>query len=207
MHGPMPPTQPVTVSALPRQPGNDSRDPGNMEDHGQAMHVATQSDSLGGPSGFPLPGPDLSPTQASLGSAPVPNSKYGSPSCRSRSRSGRRVPGYGLQTASLDGRSYTCTTTPCKGSAPEHGRWLPRRSARVAAQGRRRVSNPEIQVQNVLTRKLNVLPADKSPDAEAMESYNRIFRSPLSSSHRKAIRALFTSNCPSSEVAALEVEP
>jgi hypothetical protein len=71
---------------------------------------------------------------------------------------------------------------------------LPRRSAHVAAQGRRHVKKPEVQ--NVLMRKSHVTSADMSPDTEAVAAYNEVFQSPLHSTQRRAIRALFSA-CPS----------
>jgi hypothetical protein len=41
---------------------------------------------------------------------------------------------------------------------------LPRRSARVAAQGKTRVSNPEVQAQNIMMRKWKIT-SKRSPDA------------------------------------------
>jgi hypothetical protein len=60
----------------------------------------------------------------------------------------------------------------------------------VAAQGKHRVSKPETQAQNVLLRKW-IISAKKSPDAEAMLAYEEIYRSPLRSMQRSAMRALF----------------
>jgi hypothetical protein len=65
---------------------------------------------------------------------------------------------------------------------------LPRRSARVAAQGNRRVSNPEVQAQNVLLKKWK---ESHSPDANALQAYNEMYNSLVGLSKRKAIRALF----------------
>jgi hypothetical protein len=91
--------------------------------------------------------------------------------------------------------------------APTTADGLPRRSARVAAQGRRRVSNTEVQAQNVLMHKWKVTSNKKSPDAQALIEYDNIFRSPLGSSHRKAIRALLFTNCPPSMVKAMDIDP
>jgi hypothetical protein len=84
---------------------------------------------------------------------------------------------------------------------------LPRRSARVAAQGRSSVSNPEIQARNVLMRKLKVVPPNSTSDAAAIQAYNGLFRSPLSSIQRKAIRALFTAATQQRQVAPVGAEP
>jgi hypothetical protein len=61
----------------------------------------------------------------------------------------------------------------------------------VAAQGRHRVSNPEVQAQNMLMRKWHITSARNPPDADAIQE---VFGSPLGSTQRKAIRALFTAN-------------
>jgi hypothetical protein len=47
----------------------------------------------------------------------------------------------------------------------------------------------------------------RSPDAEALASYNVIYCAPLGSSHHKAIRALFTAACPAPLVDALDFVP
>jgi hypothetical protein len=91
--------------------------------------------------------------------------------------------------------------------APATADGLPRWSARVAAQDRRRVSNPEVQAQNVLMRKWKITSDKKSPDAQALIEYDSIFRSPLGSFHRKAIRALLFTNCPPSMVEVTNVDP
>jgi hypothetical protein len=83
---------------------------------------------------------------------------------------------------------------------------LPWRSAQVAAQGRFRVFNPEVQAQNPMMRKWDITSPCHSPDAEALESYNAIYRAPLGSSHRKAIRALFTA-CPIPLVNVMDFGP
>jgi hypothetical protein len=72
---------------------------------------------------------------------------------------------------------------------------LPRSSVHVAKQGRHHVSNPEVQAQNVLMRKLGTS-KNKSPDADALKAYNEIYQSPLGSVQCKAIRVLFTAKCP-----------
>jgi hypothetical protein len=56
---------------------------------------------------------------------------------------------------------------------------LPRHSGSVAAQCKDRVSNLEVQAQNVLMHKWLVSNANRSPDAEALRFYNDIYRSPL----------------------------
>jgi hypothetical protein len=54
---------------------------------------------------------------------------------------------------------------------------LPRRSTRVVAQGRHRVSNPEVQAQNVLMHKLGITFEKRPLDADAIKAYNDIFNS------------------------------
>jgi hypothetical protein len=83
-----------------------------------------------------------------------------------------------------------------KQKLPDTTDGLPRRSARVAAQGRRRVNKPEIQAQNVLMKKWQVTSMNSSPDADAVAAYNEVFQSPIRSTQHRAIRVLFTS-CPS----------
>jgi hypothetical protein len=56
---------------------------------------------------------------------------------------------------------------------------LPRHSGSVAAQCKDRVSNLEVQAQNVLMHKWLVSNANRSLDAEALRFYNDIYRSPL----------------------------
>jgi hypothetical protein len=73
---------------------------------------------------------------------------------------------------------------------------LPRQSARVVAQGRHRVSNPEVQAQNVLMRKWNFTSEQRPPDADAIKAYNDIFNSPLGSAQCETVRALFTTIGP-----------
>jgi hypothetical protein len=65
----------------------------------------------------------------------------------------------------------------------------------VVAQGGYHVSNLEVQAQNTMMQKWDITSSRHSPDAEALESYNTIYRAPLESSHCKAIEALFTA-CP-----------
>jgi hypothetical protein len=84
---------------------------------------------------------------------------------------------------------------------------LPQHSARVAAQGRSRVSNPEIQARNILMRKLKVAPPNSTPDAATIQAYNDLFRSHLSSIQRKAIRALFTAATQQRQVAPVGAKP
>jgi hypothetical protein len=84
---------------------------------------------------------------------------------------------------------------------------MPRRSVQVAAQGKNRVANPEQQARNVLLRKLNIISEKQSPDTEAIKTYDSIFRSPLGSVQRQAVRALFTAHCPAPSVVASDMEP
>jgi hypothetical protein len=56
-------------------------------------------------------------------------------------------------------------------------------------------------------RKWKITSDKKSPDTQALAEYDSIFRSPLGSSHRKAIRALLFTNCPPSMVEATDVVP
>jgi hypothetical protein len=84
---------------------------------------------------------------------------------------------------------------------------LPRHSSRVVAQGEHRVSNLEVQEQNVLMRKWQITLVQRSPDVDALLEYNSIFPSPLGSSSRKAIQTLFTFACPQASVMAIEVDP
>jgi hypothetical protein len=104
----------------------------------------------------------------------------------------------------------TVVQTPAprrRGKIPAIEDWLPRRSRRVAAQSKHRVSNPEVQAQNVLMRKLGITSANRSPDADALKAYDEIYRSPLGSVQCRAIRALFTVNCPQPSVEAADFEP
>jgi hypothetical protein len=84
---------------------------------------------------------------------------------------------------------------------------LPHRSARVAAQCKHRVSNPEVQEQNVLMRKWHVTSVQRSPDAEALRFYNEVYQSQLGASQCWAIRALFMTACPPPQVEVLDLEP
>jgi hypothetical protein len=56
----------------------------------------------------------------------------------------------------------------CKLQATEDG--LPRRSARVVAQGWQRVSNPEVQAQNIQMCKLEITLERRSPDMDAIKA-------------------------------------
>jgi hypothetical protein len=51
-----------------------------------------------------------------------------------------------------------------------------------------------------------VTSASRSPDADTLEEYNRIFQSPLGSAQRKAIHALFTAGGPQATTDLLNVE-
>jgi hypothetical protein len=83
---------------------------------------------------------------------------------------------------------------------------LPRQSTRVAAQGHHRVSNPEVQAQNVLMRKLGITSEERPPDADTIKAYNDIFNSLLGSAQCKAIRALLTAHCPQPSVEVVDME-
>jgi hypothetical protein len=80
-------------------------------------------------------------------------------------------------------------------------------SARVATQGNRRVSNSEIQAQNVLMRKWQITLEARLLDANNLHDYHTTYSSPLGSSHRRAIHALFTAKSPLPSVVATDVEP
>jgi hypothetical protein len=56
-------------------------------------------------------------------------------------------------------------------------------------------------------RKLGITSEKRPPDADAIKAYNDIFNSPLRSMERKAIRALFTANCPQPTVETEDIEP
>jgi hypothetical protein len=83
---------------------------------------------------------------------------------------------------------------------------LPHWSARVAAQGRHRVSNPEVQAQNIPMRKWNITSEKRPPDADAIKAYNDFFSSQLGSAQREAVRALFTAIGPQPSVEALDID-
>jgi hypothetical protein len=55
--------------------------------------------------------------------------------------------------------------------------------------------------------KLVITSEKRPPDADAIKAYNGIFNSPLGSVERKAIRALFTVNCPQPTVETEDIEP
>jgi hypothetical protein len=84
---------------------------------------------------------------------------------------------------------------------------LPRCNARVAAQGKRRVSNPEVQAQNVHMKKWKITSEAHSPDADTLQAYNDMYNSPVGPSKRKAIRALFMASCPEPVVGPLDMAP
>jgi hypothetical protein len=77
----------------------------------------------------------------------------------------------------------------------------------VAAQGHCRVSNPEIQARNVLMRKLKIAPPNNTGDAVAIQAYNNLFRSPLSSVQRKVIQTLFLTPSQQLVVIPTGIEP
>jgi hypothetical protein len=56
-------------------------------------------------------------------------------------------------------------------------------------------------------RKLGITSEKRPPDADAIKAYNDIFNSPLVSTERKAIRALFTANYPQPTVETEDIEP
>jgi hypothetical protein len=89
--------------------------------------------------------------------------------------------------------------------APKDG--LPRRNSRVAAQGKRRVSNPVVQGQNVHMKKWKITSEAHSPDADTLQAYNDMYNSPVGPSKRKAIRALFMASCPEPVVGPLDMAP
>jgi hypothetical protein len=74
-------------------------------------------------------------------------------------------------------------------------------------QGRHRVSNPEVQAQNVLMRKWNITSEKRPPDADAIKAYNDIYSSPLGSAQHEAAWALFTAISPQPSVKALDIDP
>jgi hypothetical protein len=77
----------------------------------------------------------------------------------------------------------------------------------VAAQGRGHVSNLEMQAQNVLMKKWQITLEARSPDADALQDYNTIYRSPSGSSHWRAIRALYTTKDLLPSVESVDVGP
>jgi hypothetical protein len=95
---------------------------------------------------------------------------------------------------------------PAKLRIPATKDGLHRRSARVAVQGKRRVSNPETQAQNMLMKKWKITSEVHSPDAEALQAYHELYSSLVGSSKGKAIRALFRA-CPDAVVDPLGVVP
>jgi hypothetical protein len=56
-------------------------------------------------------------------------------------------------------------------------------------------------------RKLGITFEKRPPDADVIKAYNDIFNSPLGSVERKAIKALFTANCPQPTVKIEDIEP
>lgn len=84
---------------------------------------------------------------------------------------------------------------------------LPRRSVRLAGKYKHRVSKPEIQAQNVLMNKWGLTSENHPPDADALKAYKELYEQPLSSAHRKAIRALFTAEVPQCMGVAQEIQP
>jgi hypothetical protein len=56
-------------------------------------------------------------------------------------------------------------------------------------------------------RKLGITSVNRSPHADALKAYDEIYRSPLGSVQRRAIRALLTANCPELSVKASDIEP
>lgn len=84
---------------------------------------------------------------------------------------------------------------------------VPHRSVRLAGKFKHWVSKPEIQAQNVLMRKWGITSETHPPDADALKDYNELYNQPLSSAHRKAIRALFTSEAAQPSGVAQEIEP
>jgi hypothetical protein len=56
-------------------------------------------------------------------------------------------------------------------------------------------------------RKLGITFEKRPPDADVIKAYNDIFNSSLGSVERKAIRALFTANCPQPTVKIDDIEP
>jgi hypothetical protein len=83
---------------------------------------------------------------------------------------------------------------------------LPRCRARVIAQGKKRVSNPETQAQNVLMKNWKITSGAHSPDADALQAYNDLYNSSVGSSKRKAMRAMFRA-CLDPVVDPMEIEP
>jgi hypothetical protein len=73
---------------------------------------------------------------------------------------------------------------------------MPRQSKRVATQGITRVSIPEVQAQNELMCNCGITSHMRSPDVNALATYNSLFRSLVGSVQHKAIHALFTSDYP-----------
>jgi hypothetical protein len=84
---------------------------------------------------------------------------------------------------------------------------LPCHGARVAAQGRSRVSNPEARAQNVLIKKWQITSAASPLDASALQDYNAIYRSPLGSTQHRAIHSLFAAKDLLPSVEPMDVEP
>jgi hypothetical protein len=104
--------------------------------------------------------------------------------------------------------TVVCNPAPRRRSKlPATDDGMPRRSVRVVAQGKNRVTNPEQQARNVLLHKLNIISEKQLPDTEAIKTYDSIFRSLLGSVQRRAVRALFTAHCPAPSVMASDMEP
>lgn len=72
----------------------------------------------------------------------------------------------------------TVVRTPAphrRSKVPATADGLPRRSLHVAAQGKLRVSNAEVQAQNVLMGKWEATSEKRAPDVDAIGEYNSIF--------------------------------
>jgi hypothetical protein len=59
---------------------------------------------------------------------------------------------------------------------------LPRCSTRVTVQAKIRVSNPEVQAQNMLMRKWHITSESRWANTDTILAYNELYNSPLRSS-------------------------
>ena len=65
-----------------------------------------------------------------------------------------------------------------------------RRSERLAKKSRHRATNPTVQAQNVMMRKLGLTSDTHPPDASSFQQFELVFSSSLTISHCEALDAL-----------------
>ena len=87
-------------------------------------------------------------------------------------------------------RAVLVASPPRRSSRQQPQDFVIRRSERLAKKSRHQDTNPAMQAQNVMMRKLGITSDIHPPDASAFQQFEEAFTSSLSASHCEALDAL-----------------